>query len=153
MHWSNAAVAMSAQCLVLPECGPLAEVGSLRIPVHWRDGSYGILDWITASVGLDVGRPHHLAPLLGFVGDQPSKAGGREREYVATYVGKPRPHLGIGKNLIDNLIEHLDGLGGRILRSTDPKKCASLIAWHELTHRWDFRHHFRARCCSHSQHR
>ena len=42
------------------------------------------------SVCLDVGRTGHLAPLLAFFGDQPSKVAGREREHVATQVGKPR---------------------------------------------------------------
>jgi hypothetical protein len=34
--------------------------------------------WIgtAASVGLDVGRPDHLAPFLGFVGDELCKIGG-----------------------------------------------------------------------------
>src|SRR5262245_5303085 len=105
------------------------------------------------SLGLDVGGPDHLAPLSGFGGDEPAEVGGRAGKDRVAHIGDPRLHLGIGKNLIDDLIEHLDGLGGRILRSADPKKCARLIIWHELTHRWDIRHHFRARCCGHRQHR
>jgi hypothetical protein len=48
------------------------------------------LDRVTASVCLDVGCPDHIAPLLGFVGNELGEAGGRERERVATEVGKPR---------------------------------------------------------------
>jgi hypothetical protein len=72
-----------------------------------------------ASVGLDVGGPDHLAPFLGFVGDQPAKVGGREREHVATQVGKPRLDLGVGEAGIDFLVEPVDDLGGRGLRCAD----------------------------------
>src|SRR5262245_61858487 len=47
-------------------------------------GRYGTLDWVTASVRLDVGRPDHLAPLLSFVGNELSKVGGRANERRAT---------------------------------------------------------------------
>src|SRR5262245_44109577 len=105
MRWSNAAVAMSAQCLVLPECGPLAEVGSLRIPVHWRDGSYGILDWISASVGLDVGRSNHLAPLLGLCGNVLAEIGGRARKHPEAQIVILRLNVGPSESSIDLPVE------------------------------------------------
>src|SRR5262249_58720171 len=58
-----------------------------------------------ASVQLDVRGPDHLAPFLGFVGDQLAKIGRREREHVAAQVGKPRLELGIGKASVDLLVE------------------------------------------------
>jgi len=45
------------------------------------------------------------SPILGFVGDQPPKVGGRAREHLATNVGKPRLRLGIGEDCIDLLVE------------------------------------------------
>ena len=36
---------------------------------HSRNGCYGILDRTAASVRLDVGRPDHLAPLVGSPAD------------------------------------------------------------------------------------
>ena len=40
-----------------------------------------------ASLRLDVGGPDHLAPFLGFVGDELAEIGGRECEHVATEIG------------------------------------------------------------------
>ena len=57
------------------------------------------------SFRLDVRDPDHLAPLLGFVGDELSEVGGRARKHRATEVGKPRLHLGIGKGCVDLLVE------------------------------------------------
>src|SRR6516165_2902606 len=37
-----------------------------------------------ASFGLRAGELHNLGPLLGFIGDELSKVGGREGEHVAT---------------------------------------------------------------------
>src|SRR5262249_24524229 len=47
-----------------------------------RNGCYGILDRVTASVRLDVGRADHLAPLLGFFDDEYSELGRRARNIV-----------------------------------------------------------------------
>jgi len=55
-----------------------------------RDSRNGTLWNIVRSLHLDIGSPNHLAPLLGFVGDELAKIGGREREHVATEVSKPR---------------------------------------------------------------
>jgi hypothetical protein len=42
----------------------------------------GVMEYLptgrAGSVGLDVGRPDHLAPLLGLVGDELAKFGRRE---------------------------------------------------------------------------
>src|SRR5262249_54906386 len=44
----------------------------------------------SALLHLDVGRPDHLAPLLGFVGDKLAEVRRRACEYRATKFGKPR---------------------------------------------------------------
>jgi hypothetical protein len=42
-----------------------------------RNGSYGILAIVgTCLLYFEVGRPDHLAPLLGFVGDEFAELGG-----------------------------------------------------------------------------
>src|SRR5215831_4839940 len=45
---------------------------------------------LLALLRLDVGSPDHLAPLLGFVGDQLAELGRRPREHYAPQVGKSR---------------------------------------------------------------
>ena len=49
------------------------------------------------SLRLDVGRPHHLAPLLGVVGDDLGEIGRRAGQCGAADVGESRLHLGIGE--------------------------------------------------------
>src|ERR1035438_8936790 len=67
------------------------------------------------SIRLSTGELYHLGPLLGFVGDQLSKVGGRARKCRAAQVGKPRFHLGIGEARIDLLVELFNDLGGCVL--------------------------------------
>src|SRR5262249_41254551 len=67
--------------------------------------------WI-ALFRLEAGELDHLAPLLGFVGDELAKVSGREREHVATEVGKPRLDLGIGEASVDLLVEYVDDFTG-----------------------------------------
>src|SRR5262245_11205495 len=102
-----------------------------------RLSSTGVTEyWIgsAASVGLDVGGPDHLAPFLGFVGDQPPKVDGREREHVATQVGKPRLDLGVGEAGIDFLVKPVDDFGGRVFRRADAVPTGRLETRHELSH-------------------
>src|SRR6516165_2712671 len=46
------------------------------------------------SVRLDACEPHHLAPLLGFLGHQPTEVSGRNRKHRAAEVSEPRFHVG-----------------------------------------------------------
>ena len=55
-----------------------------------------------------------------------AKVGGREREHVATQVGKPRLDLGIGKARVDLLVELVDDLGERLLRRANALERAGL---------------------------
>ena len=69
-----------------------------------RNGRYGTLDRVTASVRLDVEGPDDVAPLLGFLGDQLAELGRRSRQRRAAEVGEPRLHPRIGKVGIDLLV-------------------------------------------------
>src|SRR5215813_5535479 len=89
-------------------CQPRA--GLQGIP-NWRqrplsispNGRYGTLDRVTASVRLDVEGPDDVAPLLGFVGDEPAKVCGRDDKRRASKVVKPCLHLGSGEARVDLL--------------------------------------------------
>src|SRR5262245_10449865 len=77
-----------------------------RMP-RQRLSSTGVTEyWIgtAVSVRLDVGRPDHLAPLLGFVGDELAEIGGRADKRRASKVGKPRLYLGIGEAALISLL-------------------------------------------------
>src|SRR5262249_50549452 len=98
-----------------------------------------------ASVRLDAGEPHHLAPLLGFLRDQLAEVSGRTRKHRAAEVSEPRFHVGIGEASVDLLVEFLDDLGRRGLRCADAIPGACLVIGHELTHGRDAGQPFRAR--------
>src|SRR5262245_50380406 len=72
------------------------------------NGGYGILAPTAASVRLDVGGPDHLAPLLGFVGDELAEFGGRHRHRHAAQIGEPRLDRGIGEAGVNCLVELVD---------------------------------------------
>src|SRR5262245_1008981 len=68
-------------------------------PVGPRIRRSGVTEyWIgtAASVCLDVGRADHLAPLLGFCGDEFAEVGRRADKRCAAQVGQPLLNLGIG---------------------------------------------------------
>src|SRR5262249_31586580 len=71
--------------------------------------------WIgtPVSFGLDVGGPDHLAPLLGFVGDELTKVRGRAHQRRAAHVSKPRFHVGVCEGRVGLLVEPFDDFGGR----------------------------------------
>src|SRR5262245_3129469 len=102
--------------------------------------------WIetAASFRLDVSGPDHLAPLLGFLGDELGEVGGREREHLATEIGKPRLDFRIGEAGVDLRIELVNNVGGRVLGRADAEPLARLIARHEFSHNWDARQRLRA---------
>src|SRR5215831_1400564 len=78
----------------------------------------------TALLRIDVGRPDHLAPFLGLVGDELAEVHGRACEYRAAQVGKPRVELAIGKGGIDLLVELVDDLRRRLLGRADTEPSA-----------------------------
>src|SRR5215475_4882022 len=109
------------------------------------NGSYGMSAPSPASVRLDACEPHHLAPLLGFLGDQLAEVSGRTRKHRAAEVSEARFHVGIGKASVDLLVELVDDLHRRVLGCADAIPCACLVIGHELTHGRDAGQHFRAR--------
>jgi hypothetical protein len=68
----------------------------------------------------DVGRPDHLGPLIGFVGDEFAEAGRRQRKHRATEVGDPRLQLRVGEARIDLVIEFVDEFVRRALGAPTP---------------------------------
>src|SRR5262249_54274579 len=80
-------------------------VGTAGRPAISLNGLYGISARRPALFRLDVGRPDHLAPLFGLVGDEFAEVGGRARERLAPQVGKPRLHLWIGEARVDLRVE------------------------------------------------
>src|SRR5262249_45062343 len=110
-----------------PPCPKSRRAGRhLAVSALWREptfllyGRYGTLDRVTGSVCLDVGRPDHLAPFLGFIGDEFPERGRCHRHRVNTQAVKPRLYEGISRNGVDLLVELVDHLSGRVLRRTDP---------------------------------
>src|SRR5712692_1017788 len=110
--------------------GPAAKKdgAAQRRVVHSPNGTYGTSAQIAGSLRFDVGRPDHLAPLLGFLGNELPEVGGRARKRGATQIGKARLDLGIDKGRVDLLIELVDDLNGRVLRHADAPPPARLIA-------------------------
>ena len=66
-----------------------------------------------ASVRLDVGRPDHLAPLLGVFDNELAKIHNCHRRWNAAHLGKSRHHLGIAEASINFLMELVDDIGRR----------------------------------------
>jgi|SRR5262245_24662138 len=60
---------------------------------------------------LNTGEFNQVRPLFSFVGDQLAEIGGREREHVATQVGKPRLDLGGRRGRRLSLVELVDDFG------------------------------------------
>src|SRR5262245_14429272 len=69
-----------------------------------------------SSLRLDVGGPDHLAPFLGFFGDQLAELGRRSRQRRAAEVSETGLHLRVVESRVDLLIELVDDLGRRGLR-------------------------------------
>src|SRR5262249_25605757 len=111
---------------------------------HSPNGSYGTLVRVTASVCFDVRRPDHLAPLLGFSGDEPAEVGNRAWKCGGAPLGKPRVRLGIGKGRVDLRVELVHDLGWRVARRADAGPKAKLIARHKFGNRRPVRQHRRA---------
>ena len=109
-----------------------------------QNGNYGILVPV-ASLRLDVGRPDHLAPFLGVVGDKLGEVGGRAGKHRCAQIGKSCLDLGIGEGGIDFAVELVDDLSRRFLGRADAVPIARLIARKELADGRDVRQRVRAR--------
>src|SRR5262249_61208926 len=98
---------------------------------------------------LDPCELHHLAPLLRFFGDEPSKADRRHRHRYATQIGHPCLQLRIGQARVDLLVERLDDLSRRVFRHADAMPRTRLVARYEIAHDRDVRQRRRACCGRH----
>src|SRR5262245_64281756 len=92
------------------------------------NGIYGICAAsASASLRLDVGRHNHLAPFLGFVGDEFAEISRRACKRRAAQIGKPCFEFWICNADIDFLVQSFDELCGRVLRSTNAEPCTCLV--------------------------
>src|SRR5262245_66534050 len=80
---------------------------------HSPNGGLWNIRVFPASLRLDACELHHLAPLLGFLGDELGEVGGREREYLASEIGQPRLDCGVGVAGIGLPLELVSNFGGR----------------------------------------
>src|ERR687888_2332119 len=69
------------------------------------------------SLRLKPRKLHHLAPLLGFLGDELTELGGRAGKRLAAYFGKLCSHRRIVQSGVDLAVELIDDRDRRILRS------------------------------------
>jgi hypothetical protein len=80
---------------------------------------YGIFGPVFRLVQLDIGRPDHLCPLLGFVGDEFAKLRRRTREHDIAHLLKSRIHFGIGEPALISLLSFSMISARRGLRCAD----------------------------------
>src|SRR5215471_14558773 len=66
------------------------------------------MEHLARSLRLDVGRPDHLAPLLGFFGNERFEIGRRATEDNPAQIHELCLHFGIGEASIDLLVELVD---------------------------------------------
>ena len=77
---------------------------------------------------LDVGGPDHLAPFLGFLGDQVAELDRRSRQRRSAEVSETGLHLGVVESRVDLLVELVDDLGRRGLRCAEAVPNTPLVA-------------------------
>src|SRR5215471_59967 len=75
------------------------------------NGDYGTPPGLAGSLRLDVCGADHLAPLLGFSGDELSELDRAHRHRHMAYLSHPRLDLGFDEARVDLTIERLDDLG------------------------------------------
>src|SRR5262245_15406935 len=97
------------------------------------------------SVRLDVEGLDHLAPLLGFIGDELAEVGGRTRKHRAAEVSEMGLHFRVVESRVNFLVELVNNLRRCVLGRADAIPLARLVARQELTHGRDVRQHVRAR--------
>src|ERR1700730_16963763 len=118
-----------------------------RIGTLWNIGAAAT----ALSSRLDIGCPHHLAPLISFICDKCSQFGGRPEEGRHAHVSEPHLHVGTAKNGVDLLVEPLDDFGGRAIPQTYCVPLDRLIAGYEIANGRNFRQHLQSRRASHRQ--
>src|SRR5438046_818295 len=86
-----------------------------------------------ASLGFNMGCADHLAPFLGFVGDQLAKVGGRARKDGPAQLGEPYLDRGICKPGVDDAVELVDDLSRCVSGRPKTLPTACFITRDELT--------------------
>src|SRR5262245_32431083 len=134
---------MSPPMSGLPGSSRRAEIGRLSeraIPVIAVIRGTGVTEYsVRELLRLDIGGPDHLAPFLGFVGDQLAELGRRPRQRRAAEVSETGLHLRVVESRVDLLVELVDDLGRRGLRYAEAVPIIPLVARQELTHGRDVR--------------
>src|SRR5262245_36533122 len=102
------------------------------------------MECLAKSVRFDARELHHLAPLLGFVGNEFPEFGGRAQQRCTTHIGKARLEVRIGERGVDFPVELADNFSGRARRHADAVPVAPLIAQYELADSWEVRQRLRA---------
>src|SRR5262249_17826919 len=100
---------------------------------------------------LDVGRPDHLAPLLGFGGEELAKFGRLTGKRCIAQIAESRFHLGAHETRIGLPVEPFDDVRRRIPGGAQAKPRARLVARHEITEYRNVRQDLRARGRRHRQ--
>src|SRR5215510_9425546 len=85
------------------------------------------------SFGLDVCGPDHLAPLLGFGGEELAKFGRLTGKRCIAQIAESRFHLGAHETRIGLPVEPFDDVRRRIPGGAQAKPRARLVARHEIT--------------------
>src|SRR5262249_11276373 len=114
------------------------------------NGIYG-MSWCAGLLRLEARELHDLAPLLGFIDDEPAEIGGWTPRGGRPHLGKPRLDPRIGKARIDLLVEPGDDVGGGIRGRDDARPAGRLETRHIIAHRRDIRQQVRACCAGQSQ--
>src|SRR5262249_53732571 len=142
-------VTSSAQPLVLLRSGPIKSSLSIltephaelapfrprsRLRRYSRNGRLWNIDDTRRSglLGLDVGRPDYLGPLLDLFGDEFAAIARRAGKGFAANGGKSRLDAGIGENRVDLLVEFVHDSCRRALGSADTKPSAHHIARYKV---------------------
>src|SRR5271169_773313 len=102
--------------------------------VQMKAGISDALSALGGSIRLGTRELDDLGPLLGFLGEELVEIRSRARKHRRAQIGKPRPHVAIGENGVDLVVEPVDDLGGRGLAQADGEPLARLIARYELGH-------------------
>src|SRR5262249_40440059 len=93
----------------------------------------------SALLELDVGRPDHLAPLLGFFANESSKFVRRGWKCRRTQFGDPSLDPGIAKRRVDLRVEFVDDFGRCVLRSAEATPSAGFVPRQKVGNGWDIR--------------
>src|SRR5262245_42987940 len=122
-----------------------APAARCRNCLRWGSFMASLSERRDASFCLDVRRPDHLAPLLGFLGDQLAEVGGQAGKNRAAQAGKLCLELGVGEARVNFLVELVNNLRRCVLGRADAIPLARLEARQEFSHSWDARQRLRAR--------